>query len=163
MAVEKVLLLETLAPAALSAIGGFIGAWFAARFALSRFYRERTWERRADAYTAIFEALHDMEKWFDKHLESEQQARELSKDEVERLTEDYKKAGADLKRRVAKETWLISDNFRSRLVTLEEALSQRITYWPDFLETSYGALHSAFDDLRQIARSELSIGRRRFR
>ena len=159
MAAEPISLLETFTPVVLSAIGGFAGAWLAARFALSRFYLERTWERRADAYTAIFDALHDMEKWFDKHIESEEQGRELSKDDVARLTEDYQKAGADLKRRVAKETWLISDNFRSRLRALEEALSQRTTTnWPEFLETSSGALNSAVDDLRRIARSDLSVG-----
>jgi hypothetical protein len=111
----------------------------------------------------IFEALHDMEKWFDKHIESEERGRELSKEDVARLTEDHQKAGADLKRRVAKETWLISDDFRTRLLALEEALSQRSTHWPEFLETaSSSALNSAVDDLRRIARSDLSIGERRF-
>ena len=163
MAAELILLLGALAPIVLSAIGGFFGAWFAARFALSRFYHERTWERRADAYTAVFEALHEMEKWFDKHIEGEQRAGELPIDEVARLTEDYKTAGADLKRRVAKETWLISDEFQSRLLALEDALSQPATYWPDYLENNYGAFQSAFRDLRQIARSDLCIERRPFR
>jgi hypothetical protein len=158
MAAELISVLGALAPIVLSAIGGFAGAWLAARFALSRFYHERVWERRADAYTAIFEALHDMEKWFDQHIESEQRGRELTQDDKARLTEEYQTAGANLKRRIAKETWLISDDFRSRLLALEEALSQRVTHWPEFLENSSGALNSAFDDLRRIARSDLSVG-----
>jgi hypothetical protein len=36
----------------------------AARFALSRYYREKVWERKAAAYTDIFDALHDMEQLF---------------------------------------------------------------------------------------------------
>jgi hypothetical protein len=99
-----------------------------------------------------------MEKWFDKHIESEQRGREFTQDDTARLTEEYQTAGANLQRRIAKETWLISDDFRSRLLALEGALSQRSTYWPEFLETSSGAPNSAVDDLRRIARSDLSVG-----
>jgi len=55
-------------PATASFIASFFGAWLAARFALYRFYREKVWERKIAAYTAIFEALHDMGRWYEAHI-----------------------------------------------------------------------------------------------
>jgi len=55
-------------------------AWLAARFALSRFYREKVWERKTAAYTAIFDALHDMDQWFAEHLATFSNDRDLTTD-----------------------------------------------------------------------------------
>jgi hypothetical protein len=52
----------------LAATAAFIGSWLAARFALSRFYRERIWERRAAAYTSIFESVHEYVRWVDERI-----------------------------------------------------------------------------------------------
>jgi hypothetical protein len=46
-------------------IAAALGAWFTAHFSLRRFFREKEWERKTQAYTAIFEALHNMRAWFD--------------------------------------------------------------------------------------------------
>lgn len=44
-------------------IAAALGAWFTAHFSLRRFFREKEWERKTQAYTAIFEALHNMRAW----------------------------------------------------------------------------------------------------
>ena len=36
-------------------IAATLGAWFTAHFSLRRFFREKEWERKTQAYTAIFE------------------------------------------------------------------------------------------------------------
>jgi hypothetical protein len=41
--------LSDLWPYNLTGIASFLGAWIAARFALSRFYQEKIWERKAAA------------------------------------------------------------------------------------------------------------------
>ena len=43
----------------LSALASFAGAWLASKWALSSFYKQKVWERKLAAYTAIFEALLD--------------------------------------------------------------------------------------------------------
>jgi hypothetical protein len=55
----------------LTLIASFAGTWFAAHFALRRFYREKVWERKTAAYTAIFEALYDMSLWFETQFNAE--------------------------------------------------------------------------------------------
>src|ERR1700712_4893218 len=94
-------------PHAVTAVASFIGAWFAARFALSRFYREKVWERKAAAYTAIFEALHFIEQWFSEHQDAYFEQREISEEETKRLSKASNDAEAELARRLASETWLI--------------------------------------------------------
>jgi hypothetical protein len=51
---------------ALTIAASFLGAWLAAHFALASFYRERIWERKAATYSAIFEALSVINRWYDK-------------------------------------------------------------------------------------------------
>ena len=140
--------------AGLSAVAAFIGAWLAAIFALERFYREKTWERRADAYTAIFSALHDFEKWFDRHLEADERGIDLTDELKTKLTAEYEKSGADLQRRIASETWLISDAFRTRIEALEPELKKQQfssrENWPDFLNNSAVIIGKAFVDLRAM-------------
>lgn len=144
--------------AILTALSAFIGAWLAAYFALNRFYREKIWERRAISYTAIFDALHDMGKWFDLQIGAKIHGQTLDEARVAELTAEYQKAGAELQRRVASETWLLSDRFRTKLEELENALSKKWSNadWDDFLAYSHSTIVFAVDELRSIARADLS-------
>ena len=38
------------------ALASFAGAWLASKFALNSFYKQKVWERKAEAYTSIFSA-----------------------------------------------------------------------------------------------------------
>jgi len=79
-------------PATASFIASFFGAWLAARFALYRFYREKVWERKIAAYTAIFEALHDKGRWYEAHIEEAMSGSDLPKETRDALAADYRKA-----------------------------------------------------------------------
>jgi hypothetical protein len=72
----------------------------AARFALYRFYREKVWERKIAADTAIFEALHDMGRWYEAHIEEAMNGSDLPKETTDALAADYRKAKANLQRRL---------------------------------------------------------------
>jgi hypothetical protein len=143
--------------ALLSAIAAFIGSWLAARFALDRFYHERIWERRAAAYTAVFDALHDQVKWYSTHLHASKGGREISDDEASKLSAESMAAQSALKRRIDSETWLVSDEFLLRIAKMVEDLGKRQKDWPTHLEVGESALESAIEDLRDIARRELRV------
>jgi hypothetical protein len=83
--------------------------------------------------------------------------REPSIEEVARLTTEYKKAAADLSKRIDSETWLVSDQFRERVEKLVTELDKRQDEWLKHLTVGYVALESATDDLRKIARDELKV------
>src|SRR4051812_13129208 len=94
-------------PFAAAALGG----WFSAHLALRRFFREQEWERKTQAYTAIFEALYDMRLWFDENWDAEIEGRGLSEEKQKELGEAYRKAKATLQRRLAAETWLLPSEY----------------------------------------------------
>src|SRR5438132_986358 len=107
---------------AVTVAASFLGAWLAARLALYRFYDEQIWERRADAYKVIFEKLHDMSQWYDIHLSATMRNREIPEDEAAKLSEEHKKARSNFSRRLARDTWIISDESRASLDQLEVSL-----------------------------------------
>jgi hypothetical protein len=106
-----------------SALASFAGAWLASKWALNSFYKQKVWERKLAAYTAIFEALHDMNKWFETHLREEETKIIIPNDELEGLRLSYKVAQSDLQRRMDSDGWLLSTTCRNRVLNLRESLS----------------------------------------
>src|SRR6266436_7586330 len=49
-------------------ISGGLSTWITYRLAFRRFRAEKSWERRADAYSRIIEALHNLQKYPDTHI-----------------------------------------------------------------------------------------------
>jgi hypothetical protein len=134
-----------------------MGAWLAARFALSRFYRERVWERKTAAYTAIFEALHEMGRWFDEHITADQQGIELTQEKKSTLADEYSSAKRALERRLAAETWLLPDDCRTRITTMWKELDYEGHDWYELLATGMDAIFSAQRDLRRLVRKDLGL------
>jgi hypothetical protein len=143
-------------------ITAFLAAWLTARFALHRFYSEKQWERKVAAYTAIFDALHDITKWFSEHQLARERGRDLAEDVSGELAEESKKARATLARCLDRETWLLPPECSERLAKLERDLERasNTTDWQSYLDSGWEAAHSAAQDLRRLVRSDLGIDRR---
>src|SRR5215218_11023955 len=105
-------------PLALTTVASFIGTWLAAQFALARFYKEKTWERKTEAYTAIFEALHEMQQWFIAHERSLRQAKDLPEDKDEELRTAHHKARNNLVRTLDRQSWLLPPECMDAIDTL---------------------------------------------
>jgi hypothetical protein len=76
-------------------VGGIVSAWLTYVFAWRRFRTEKWWERRADAYEKIMDALHSAKRFSDVHLEGLMHGKvEPKPDEVTTLREQSK-AGHD--------------------------------------------------------------------
>jgi hypothetical protein len=149
--------LTDLYPYGITAVASFLGAWIAARFALSTFYQEKIWERKAAAYTAIFEALHFIEQWYSKHYDAYLAQREMTQEATDKLRAAANDAEADLERRLASETWLIPNNCRVRLDKLTLDLKVRSQDWFEYLETGQHTLQVATDELRDMVHADLHL------
>ena len=143
--------------ALLSAAAAFIGSWFAAKFALDRFRNEKLWERRAAAYTAVFDALHDQAKWLAAHADAMENSATIPREEKEKLANEALAAAATIRRRIDSETWLVSDAFIERVAKLASDLRVEAEDWPAYVEQGERAVETAIDDLRKIARRELRV------
>lgn len=142
-----------------------LSAWLTTRLSLSRFYSEKVWDRRAAAYTVMFDALHDMRRWFDAHLEARGRGGDVSDEQSGKLREAYQTAKAKLVKQLGSETWLISDACQERIIKMEQDLDIQSTDFQVVLDDGWIAIHSAIIDLRKMARSELKLpgGTRKFR
>src|SRR5437016_4995389 len=90
----------------LSGAASFVGTWIAAKFALTNFYEQKLWEQKKSSYTAIFEAIHSIERWHEKNLAAATVFRDIESDRKEQLRVEANKAEEDLERRLAGEAWL---------------------------------------------------------
>ena len=146
-----------LLPYLASAGAAFGGAWLAAYFGLRRFYREKVWERKAAAYTAIFEALHGMEQWYSKHLDAYFDQREVAPEDNEKLTASFKIAETNLRLRLAGETWLIPEGSRDLLDNLTTRIHARGEDWFDHIDSGYSLIRDTTDQLRQRVHADMKM------
>lgn len=146
--------------ALLAAVASFVGAWLAARLALARFSREKVWERKAAAYTAIFEALHFIGRWYEKNFEASIIQEELSDERTMKLKSEANQAEDDLERRLGSETWLIPVHCRARLekMTVDLKNSQhKETTWQGFLDAGGFIVSQATTELRLMVIEDLKL------
>ncbi|MGC1777062.1 MAG: hypothetical protein WBB34_03895 [Xanthobacteraceae bacterium] len=146
---------------ALAVAGSFAGAWVAAKLALNNFFRERVWERKTASYTAIFEAIHAIERWHDKHYEAAILARDITEDKSIALRREANAAEEALERRLAGEAWLLPASFNARIssmiVDLSTNESKHRNDWQGFLDEGLFILHSATKELLALARRDLNL------
>jgi hypothetical protein len=121
--------------------------------------REKAWERKMGVYAHIFEALHDMKKWYDAHLDAEIRGRELEPARLAELNEAYRNAKATLLRKLTSETWLLPIECSERIDQLEKALSKRHDMFVEAMEHGSYETQRAVEDLRKFTRDDLGIDR----
>jgi hypothetical protein len=142
----------------LTIAGSFAAAWLGARFSLRNFYQERRWDRKADAYTLIFAAIHDVERWYDKHFEASATGREIQDDRKKRLRDEANRAEEDLERCVDAQAWNLPPEFVANVFRLSTDLKNiTTTDWNDFLGRSIQVLHRATAELIALAKKDLKI------
>jgi hypothetical protein len=143
----------------LSSVGSFFGAWLAAHFALRRFYHEKVWERKTVAYTAIFDAIHDMGMWFEQHFNAMVRNRELSEEKQDELTATYQTARKTFERHLTSEIWLIPDDIRKRLDDLQNALDKLDDHhdWALIVSEGNKIVFEGTNELREMVRKDLLL------
>jgi hypothetical protein len=99
-------------------IGPAVIAWLTVQLSLGRFYRERWWERRLAAYTAIIEALYDMRRL--AAAQEDHLARTYSFPDDKDIDENIRNNGARgwevMRRSIAAGDFLFSPAMRDALV-----------------------------------------------
>lgn len=151
-------------------ITGLIVAYFTASYALSRFYREKWWDKRANLYIQLVESIYSIKKaanyWHDEQLALHSGYSEyfeaLSKDEVTSLTNEYTKANEELKKVADIAPLLLNDECKRLIESYFENDSNLLMRWKydaiELEDASYERLESVENLLNSIivvARQEL--------
>jgi hypothetical protein len=98
--------------------------WVTAIFALRRFYREKSWERKVDAYTSALTALFQMRLYAEINLSAVQGAQDLTTERGEELLVSWRKGHDDLRRVATIGTLLLSEHAATAIERLVEELDE---------------------------------------
>lgn len=140
---------------AISSVIAFAVVWLGAKLAHKQAHLSRVWERKADAYSEILEALHEIEHWFRVALDDEYLKRDVD-DEVQTLRDsEYLVAITRLRRRIAREVWLLPNETQILIATMNDEMSKRQESWFEHLDNGSFEVRKAVGVLTQLAKSDL--------
>lgn len=134
-----------------------VSSWITVRLSLRRFRAERWWERKADAYSRVIEALHNSKAFADQHLEAGYQGRELPEDRDKELRSRVRAAQDEIRKAMDVGAFLLSEDALNRLKQYEkgaeDASGQKS--WYEYLEADWAATDKCLKDMIEIAKNDL--------
>lgn len=144
----------------ITAMTGLMGVWLGVFLTERRAYRERAWELKARAYSAIFEALEKMRRSFERSYNAEVRGRERDEIEEEADNREYRATRDELFILIARESWILPGDVGYRIAELEKRLSARHDTYFESVDDGLAALKAASVSLREFARRDMATLRR---
>jgi hypothetical protein len=144
----------------LTIAGSFAGAWIASKLALGNYYRQQIWDRKAAAYTTIFESIHAIERWHEKHFDASVEGTEISEERQKILQAEANKAEEDLERCLAGQRWILPPAFYNRSLRLTHDLRHAAVTevnWQAFLQRSLTLIDTTTRYLNEVVHKDLGI------
>jgi hypothetical protein len=151
----------------------FVSAFLTVRLAFKRFYSEKQWERKADAYTKLFIALHRLKTHSAHELHLVEDGDSLPQGEqfeverravMDRLEDDMLSGLADLQLQIDIGTFAITEEAVHLLKKHQSSLGESIDMWKrdqnltSHFEHKVRSVDACLEELRKIAKSDLSKG-----
>ncbi len=131
------------------------------RLSIRRFRNERWWERKADTYSSVMEALHHMRKYYIMEIKNLETDKELSKEEKQELLEKSQKSVEQISMAVDIGSFLISDEAVDCLNVLQNGLKEA---WDnthaniyDYFDSGYDNIETCIKSIRKIAKRDLCV------
>lgn len=142
----------------LSGVG--LSAWITYRLAFRRFRREKWWERRADAYIRIVEALHNSKKFADTHIDHMEMGREVPPEKETILRKTAQEGRDEILRAVDVGKLFLSSAALDRLKRfVSETENIKAECWSDYVEKDYERINTCLNDLAQLGREDFGTTR----
>ena len=133
-------------------------SWLTVKFALRRFKSEKWFELRIDAYTKVIESLHFMKHCTERQLDAEECGYKIAQAAEEKLTSDYRKGLAELRRLTDMGSLLFSAEAIAVLERLHKELNEatKTNAWWEHLDAESAAITKCLSELRVIAKKDLN-------
>jgi len=147
----------------ISVVSAVVSARVTLHYALKRFYFEKWWERKAEVYSSIFEALHHLKNYADHELASEKVVEPSLRPKVEKVLEELKEkmttGTAEIRKWADVGAFVISEEAVSALRTLQKELDESITKAfgsaHEHFNLKLSAVNRCLESLRYIANNDL--------
>jgi len=142
-----------------SLLVGVMTALISVRLSLRRFHAERWWERKAEAYSRIIEALHNAMEYCEARSDESLTRVELSEERKQQLEQDYRQAARELRKATAVGAYIIAPRVADVLARLHSRpeLDWEQTPTFEFYDHEYEGYKSALSEIRELAKKDLGV------
>lgn len=144
---------------AVGVITGVLVALVTTRLSLRRFYSERWWERKLQAYSTILESLYDMRRYSEEAVEAFESGCELSDDRRTELHVQYRRGRSEIDKASAIGAFVISGEASRYLAQLQRDLgaASHEESWYNHLDSEGAALQKCIEAIKECAKRDLRI------
>ena len=141
----------------IGAVVAVITAWITVKLALRRFYTEKWWERKAQAYSETIGSLAKMRICFDKWEEELFEHKYVSPETRRKANEEYVSAKRVIENAVAVGSFIVSEEAAQVLGSFFKELQKEDIQgdWLNDLDRHHGEVIKCIASLREIANREL--------
>ncbi|NLS25068.1 hypothetical protein S2M10_00310 [Sphingomonas sp. S2M10] len=136
--------------------GPLVGIWLGVVLTERKTYRERAWELKARAYSAIFEALEKMRRSYERSYNAEVRGRERDEAEEEADNHEFRSTRDQLFILIASESWILPDEVSHQITSLEKQLSIRRDSYFEGVDDGRIAVRDTAARLRHFARRDMA-------
>jgi hypothetical protein len=150
---------EEIVKFALQAAIAIASAFLAAGLAARRFRNDRWWEKQATAYSDLIESLHNMKRAANEHYNALLEARDVPKEDSEKLWSDYRIARQNAWRIAESSTFIVSEKVQRSVQELEKALgtASNEDTWQGHLDLIVYSVDKCLIEVKEIGRMELKL------
>ena len=125
---------------------------------INKFRTEKWWERKADAYTQLLDALHNAKKFSDEHLRATYKSKDVSDERDEELRKLSRESREEIFRALDVGSFLFCEEAVDTLKSYEREIDELYTYetWFDYIDADNTINHRTLAALIPIARKDLN-------
>ncbi len=153
--------LQILKPILIGILIAAVSSWITVQLSMRRFRAEWFWKMKADAYSAVIEALHNSKSFYIAHMSSYEQLGELSKERDHELGLRARQGKDAIQKAIDMGSFLLSRKALDRLAQYmkeSDAVSHEQD-WYSYLDEHLAATLSCLKDIVPIAKKDLMMKR----
>jgi hypothetical protein len=136
-----------------------ITSWITVRLTLKQFYSQRWWERKAEAYTRIIEALYHVKNNLQRLLDATERGTEIQEDRRKELAFKSSESYEEIYKAEGIGAFVISKSASRILTELRSNLEKEksVPSWYTYLDESLFYVNECLKELRIEAKRDLKI------
>jgi hypothetical protein len=143
-----------------SIVAGVCTAFISVRLALSRYRKERWWERKAEAYSRIVEALHALMEYCSTMADADKGV-PYSEERKKELGDECHRAYLELRKATGIGAYIVSDEVAAVLAKLEARPSLDLdpakAPFFEIMDLDFEAYKHALSEIRALAKKDLGV------
>ena len=153
--------LETTLPGlATSLVIAVVTSLLTVRLALQRFRRERWWDRKAESYSRIVEALHGLVDFYEVSFDDHISHRERNEDQEAKMEAEFEQHRREVRKATGIGAFIISEKIAKVLSSLEkESHKNRREAQSSFewYDSQTATFRKALLEVRRLAKEDLEV------